>query len=375
MQARACGGRSPRPRAGKLPSQASSASVSFVSSSRSRSSSSSRGTAPACRSGTVGHPQEERCGCPRPARSPRATRCPGAIARPRGCNDAGVRTRYGCGARACRSRSSASASSSSWTSPSIGTWSPAAPTLASKPVSSLTASLIRAASAGSTVVTRRSFVLAPGPASRPLGGAHREALARRSASRAGAARRGRAPRAPRGHGPRSARCRPTIASTSSGSSSRRMRFETVGFDRPTRSATSPSESPNSSISTAYARASSIGREVFARDVLDEAEQERVAVVRFAHDCRHASRARLRVRRASGARRRSARSRPRAAGRTTTGWIRPCALIDSARPLPASPSKRLRGCFGFGWISSTARCASSGVAPPIRTSKPRPRPAS
>src|SRR5882757_4936931 len=57
----------------------------------------------------------------------------------------------------------------------------------------------------------------------------------------------------------------------------------------------------------------------------------------------------------------------------TGWISPCALIDSARPLPASPSNRLRGCFALAWMSSTARCASSGVAPPIRTSKPLPKP--
>src|SRR4051812_45209303 len=65
--------------------------------------------------------------------------------------------------------------------------------------------------------------------------------------------------------------------------------------------------------------------------------------------------------------------PSSRGRRTTGWISPCALIDSASPLPASPSKRLRGCFGFGWIWSTAIRASSGSAPPINTSKPRPRP--
>ena len=31
---------------------------------------------------------------------------------------------------------------------------------------------------------------------------------------------------------------------------------------------------------------------------------------------------------------------------------PCMRIDSASPDPASPSKRLRGCRGFGWIAST-----------------------
>ena len=45
---------------------------------------------------------------------------------------------------------------------------------------------------------------------------------------------------------------------SSDSSSRRRRFETAGFDAPTRSAMSPSERSNSSTSTAKARASSIG---------------------------------------------------------------------------------------------------------------------
>ena len=52
--------------------------------------------------------------------------------------------------------------------------------------------------------------------------------------------------------------RASIQSTSSGSSSSRSRFETADFDRPTRSATSPSESSNSSTSDAYARASSTG---------------------------------------------------------------------------------------------------------------------
>ena len=62
-----------------------------------------------------------------------------------------------------------------------------------------------------------------------------------------------------------------------------MRFETDGFERPTRSATSPSASPNSSSSTAYARASSTGVQLLACDVLDQSEHERVAVVGLADD--------------------------------------------------------------------------------------------
>src|SRR5271154_4302099 len=53
----------------------------------------------------------------------------------------------------------------------------------------------------------------------------------------------------------------------------------------------------------------------------------------------------------------------------TPWER----IESDRPAVASWSKRLRGWRGVAWISSIATCASSGVRPPIRTSKPRPRP--
>src|SRR5579864_8845366 len=53
---------------------------------------------------------------------------------------------------------------------------------------------------------------------------------------------------------------------------------------------------------------------------------------------------------------------------------PAARIESERPAVASCSKRLRGWRGFAWISSTATCASSWLRPPpIRTSKPRPRP--
>src|SRR6476619_1698575 len=55
---------------------------------------------------------------------------------------------------------------------------------------------------------------------------------------------------------------------------------------------------------------------------------------------------------------------------------PWRLTDSARPDPASPSKRFLGCLGFGWIASTGISSSSLAAaspPPTRTSRPRPRP--
>src|SRR4051794_28508438 len=61
------------------------------------------------------------------------------------------------------------------------------------------------------------------------------------------------------------------------------------------------------------------------------------------------------------------------GRTTTGWMRPCERIDSARPDTVSLSNSFRGWFGLRWICSTGTCASSGSALPIRTLKPRPRP--
>src|SRR5690348_11836289 len=54
---------------------------------------------------------------------------------------------------------------------------------------------------------------------------------------------------------------------------------------------------------------------------------------------------------------------------------PCRRTDSASPDAASGSKRRRGCRGFGWIASTGISSNSlGIgSPPIRTSRPRPRP--
>src|SRR6266566_6799635 len=54
---------------------------------------------------------------------------------------------------------------------------------------------------------------------------------------------------------------------------------------------------------------------------------------------------------------------------------PCRRTDSASPEAASGSKRRRGWRGFGWIASTGISSNSDGTgwPPIRTSRPRPRP--
>src|SRR5207244_888912 len=67
--------------------------------------------------------------------------------------------------------------------------------------------------------------------------------------------------------------------------------------------------------------------------------------------------------------------PTPRGRTSSGWMTPCRRTDSASPEAASGSKRRRGWRGFGWIASTGISSSSlGTGwPPIKTSRPRPRP--
>src|ERR1700751_4683772 len=67
--------------------------------------------------------------------------------------------------------------------------------------------------------------------------------------------------------------------------------------------------------------------------------------------------------------------PTPRGRTSSGWITPWRRTDSASPEAASGSKRRRGWRGFGWIASTGISSSSDGTgwPPIRTSRPRPRP--
>ena len=116
------------------------------------------------------------------------------------------------------------------------------------------------------------------------------------------------------------------------------------------------------------------REVLAGDVLDEAEQQRVAVVRVAARRPGSSARPPRGPHASGARRRSARSRPRAAGARRPAAGRPGA---GSRPRgPRSPRARSGGAAGAGsaWTASTGRWSSSASpAPPISTSRPRPRP--
>ena len=180
------------------------------------------------------------------ARSPSTTCCAICQSRRAPC---GGRRQSG---RLPTSRSSASASSSSRARrrrPAPAR--PSAPTLASKPVSVRSAVRTRAASAGiDRAASSLGFVRAPDRARRALGGAHRHALARRSACaslrrpswsgtaehRAGVALGELAALDQREHVVRQLE-QPEL-------------FETVGFDLPTRSATSPSESSNSSSSTA-----------------------------------------------------------------------------------------------------------------------------
>ena len=220
-------------------------------------------------------------------------------------------------------------------------------------------------------------------------GRRRAPVARAAASAARTDRPARDDRArERGAGPRgpgtasTARAWPspsrpssTSASTSPGSSSSRSRFETAGRERPTRSATSPSESPNSSSSTAYARASSTGGELLARDVLDEREQERVAVVRLAHERRHGRDARLaRGPPAALAGDQLPAAARRAGGRRPAGG-RPAR--GSTRRGRCSPRRRSGGAAGAGsrGSPSTGQLDEGRLRarPPISTSRPRPRP--
>ena len=135
--------------------------------------------------------------------------------------------------------------------------------------------------------------------------------------------------------------RPIIASTSSGSSSRRTRFETVALRLPD-TLRDLAEREVELVEQHGVRARLLDRrEILAGDFLDEREKQRVAVVRLRTTAGTRSRGRPRVRRASGARPRSARSALER-GRTMTGWIRPCALIDSASPLHGLALETLRG---------------------------------
>ena len=110
-----------------------------------------------------------------------------------------------------------------------------------------------------------------------------------------------------------------------------MRFETDGFERPTRSATSPSERPNSSISSAQ-RARLFDRgELLAGDVLDErragASRGRRPRGRSPGTVGSAGLAGGAPAALAGDQLVAARGRRR----TTTGWITPCARTESASP--------------------------------------------
>src|SRR5262245_9862989 len=142
-------------------------------------------------------------------------------------------------------RSRASASSSSWTSLSTEISRPRAVTRAGKPVSRAVTAFTRAASSGSADGRRLRFVAAPDQrASRSAARTERPLRTILRASRRRPSLSGTASTAlawPSVRSPRS-----TSARMSSGSSSSRSRFETAGFEPPTRSAISPRESSNSS---------------------------------------------------------------------------------------------------------------------------------
>ena len=113
------------------------------------------------------------------------------------------------------------------------------------------------------------------------------------------------------------------------------------------------------------------REVLAGDVLDEAEQQRVAVVGLADHGRHGRHARLARRppAALAGDQLVAALEPRPQRRPAGS--RPACRIESASPAVASCSNRRRGCLGFGVdLRRPATCASS--APPRRRSGPRSR---
>src|SRR5215210_2369259 len=271
------------------------------------------------------------------------------------------------------SRPSASVSSASSRSSANGISTRVGVTFGRKPVRRWNARDARSASAGSTDFERVRYVRAPiARAARSVARTDSPSLTTRFASRRlsawpGAASTARA--CPSVNSPRA-----SIQRMSSGSSSSRSRFETLDADRATRSAIPPTARPNSSISTAYARASSTAdscsRATFSTsdrssDSLSSAS--RTSAGTLARPASPAARQR----------RSPAISSYPPAGRdlTTTGWSRPCASIERARPEPASGSNRRRGWRGFGWIASTGSCTSSGPSPmpPTRTSNPRPRP--
>ena len=115
------------------------------------------------------------------------------------------------------------------------------------------------------------------------------------------------------------------------------------------------------------------RQILARDVLDEPEQQRVAVVGLAHDRRNRRRAPRRGPRASGARRRSARSRPRAAAARRPAGSAPARGSTPRGRCTARCRSACAAGSGSGGSGRRRSARAPSAAPPIRTSKPRPRP--
>ena len=183
---------------------------------------------------------------PRPARSPRATRCPGARGRPQRCNGGARGNGYG-GRRAARAPRRAPRAA---TSSSNGDVQPGRADLRLEAGELPDRVLDPAGERG--IDRRRPPLLRPraGPARGALRGADRDALRARSAARAGGARRCRGRRARRARGPRSARRGSTHREHVVGQLEQAHAVRDRRLRLPTRSATSPSDSPNSSSSSA-----------------------------------------------------------------------------------------------------------------------------
>ena len=120
-------------------------------------------------------------------------------------------------------------------------------------------------------------------------------------------------------------------------------------------------------------------EVLARHVLDQRDLERLAILVRLRRAPGSPRARRAAPRASGARRRSARTCRRAAGARSTGCRTPLLLERlSASATSATSSKAWRGWRGFLAISSTgtrrrSACASAPGSPVGDRIAARPRP--
>ena len=119
-------------------------------------------------------------------------------------------------------------------------------------------------------------------------------------------------------------------------------------------------------------------QVLALDVLDQRHRERRARRAPRAPAPALRQARRSAPRASAARRRSVRTGRRPTGRTSSGCIRPCALIEAASSASACSSMRVRGWYLPGRIAPHRQrrhgvLARGCSSPPSSASRPRPSP--